>query len=83
MAFVGSMGRKYMTALTFTVTLSLVMMSCGGTSIVMVLRLTFTSLSMPGMIIISPGPLSGMSLPRRKTTPLSYSFSIFIAANRK
>jgi hypothetical protein len=46
---------------------------------VTVLRLTFTILSIIGHIITRPGPFNGITLPSLKTTPLSYSFSIFIA----
>src|SRR5574340_48441 len=68
-----------MTAFTLTVTLSLVMTSCGGTSIVTVRRLTRTSLSMKGMMTTTPGPFPPMSplanRPQRKITPRSYSRS--------
>src|SRR5215813_4796135 len=70
-----------MTAFTLTDTLSRVITSCGGTSMVIVLRLTFTILSMNGMSSTSPGPEPSppglkMALarrPNRKMTPRSYS----------
>jgi len=43
--------------LTFTETLSRVITSCGGTSIVIVRRLTFTILSMNGIRSTRPGPV--------------------------
>src|SRR5687768_7764884 len=68
-----------MTAFTFTVTLSLVITSCGGTSIATVRKLTRTSLSMKGMMTTTPGPLPPISprasRPHRKITPRSYSRS--------
>jgi hypothetical protein len=63
-------------------TLSLVITSCGGTSKVISLRLTFIILSTKGMIKIIPGPLLAMSLPKRKITPLSYSFIILTTCVR-
>jgi hypothetical protein len=41
---------------------------------VMVLRLIFTSVCMPGIIILRPGPLTLWNFPRKNTTPLSYSY---------
>jgi hypothetical protein len=38
---------------------------------------------MIGHMITRPGPLIGIILPRRNTTPLSYSLSILIALERK
>src|SRR4030067_528264 len=72
-----------MTALTLQESLSLVMTSCGGTSIVTVLRLTFIIFWMPGMRTMSPGPFTAWNLPRKNITPLSYSGSIFIALHKK
>src|ERR671922_2863371 len=70
-----------MTASTRTVTLSLVMMSWGGTFMVIVWRLTFTMRSMPnGMISTNPGPFARpRTRPSRKTTPRSYSWTILMA----
>ncbi len=66
-----------MTALTFAVTLSLVITSCGGTSRVMTRRSIFTRRSTPnGMMKKRPGPLSAMRRPSRNTTPRSYSFAM-------
>src|SRR5436190_7096874 len=68
---------KYRTALTLVVTLSLVMISCGGTSRVITRRSILTTLSTPnGMMKYRPGPFSPMRRPRRKTTPRSYSFAM-------
>src|SRR6266849_6105956 len=80
-ALLASSTRKKMTALTLTETLSLVMTSCGGTSMVMVRRLTLTILSTSGMRRSSPGPVPsppGLTtaracLPKRKMTARSYS----------
>ena len=63
-----------MTAFTLAVTLSLVMISWGGTSSVIVRRSILTRRSTPnGMMKKSPGPLRGIRRPSRKTTPRSYS----------
>src|SRR6185436_8003080 len=70
-----------MTAFTFTETLSRVITSWGGTSMVMVRRLTLTILSTKGSRSTSPGPEPsppGFSTalarrPNRKITPRSYS----------
>src|ERR1700735_2397745 len=67
--------RKYSTALTFTVTLSLVITSCGGMSSVTVRRSIRAIRSSTGITKITPGPRYGVSRPRRKTTPRSYSLS--------
>src|SRR3990172_9264657 len=72
--------RKYTTALTFTVTLSRVIASCEGTSMVITLRSTFTMRSTNGMRRMKPGPLTPTYRPRRKTTPRSYSWTILTAA---
>ncbi len=66
-----------MTAFTFTVTLSRVMHSWLGTSIVTVRRSIFTIRSTIGRITNSPGPRAPTSRPRRKITPRSYSETIF------
>jgi hypothetical protein len=50
---------------------------------VIVRRSTLTILSIIGQIIIRPGPLTGISLPSLKMTPLSYSRKILIALERK
>src|SRR5512146_1095596 len=80
-ALAASSTRKKITAFTFTETLSRVITSWGGTSMVMVRRLTFTILSMNGMSRTRPGPEPSppglkMALarrPKRKITPRSYS----------
>src|SRR3989338_6576190 len=86
-ALVGSMTRKYVTALTFAETLSLVMISCGGISKAISRRLTTTIRSMGNKTKTIPGPLgSPNTRPRRKITPRSYSFKIrtlFNNQNRK
>src|SRR5215471_6562065 len=71
-----------MTAFTFTETLSLVMTSCAGTSIVTVRRPTFTARSMMGMSRMSPGPRSPTSRPSRNTTSRSYSRTTLIELTR-
>src|SRR5215212_5732657 len=69
-----------MTAVTRAGTLSRVMISWGGTSMVTVLRSTFTILSTNGSRMKSPGPLGPpWTRPRRKMTPRSYSLTIFTA----
>src|ERR687898_573699 len=69
-----------MTAFTRAGTLSRVMMSCGGTSMVTVLRSILTILSTKGKRINSPGPLGPpWTRPRRKITPRSYSLTILMA----
>src|SRR5918994_962864 len=69
-----------MTALTRAGTLSRVMTSCGGTSMVTVLKSILTILSTNGRRIKSPGPLGPpCTRPRRKITPRSYSLTILTA----
>jgi hypothetical protein len=51
-------------------TLSRVMTSCGGTSIVIVRMSILTILSMIGIRMMRPGPFVAMILPRRKMTAL-------------
>src|ERR671921_1080126 len=69
-----------MTALTRAGTLSRVMTSWGGTSMVTVLRSILTILSTNGSSRNSPGPLGPpWTLPRRKITPRSYSLTTFTA----
>src|SRR5919112_3097498 len=69
-----------MTAVTLAGTLSRVIMSCGGTSIVTVLRSILTILSTKGKRMNSPGPLGPpCTRPRRKITPRSYSLTILMA----
>src|SRR5215217_8303015 len=69
-----------MTALTLAGTLSRVMTSWGGTSMVTVLRSILTILSTNGSSRNSPGPLGPpCTRPRRKMTPRSYSFTTFTA----
>src|SRR5918998_1005571 len=56
------------------------MTSCGGTSMVMVLRSILTILSTKGSRMKSPGPLGPpVTRPRRKMTPRSYSLTILMA----
>jgi hypothetical protein len=62
--------------LTLTVTLSRVMTSWGGMSMVTVRSDTFTIRSTMGMMKNRPGPLAPMTRPRRKITPRSYSLTI-------
>src|SRR3990172_2896833 len=60
-------------------------MSCGGTSIVTVLRLTRTIFWTTGRIMMSPGPLTPRSTSTRpsvNSTPLSYSLSILMELMR-
>src|ERR671920_679500 len=72
-----------MTAVTRAGTLSRVMISCGGTSMVTVLKSILTILSTNGRRIKSPGPLGPpCTRPRRKITPRSYSLTILIALVR-
>src|SRR5215208_484512 len=72
-----------MTAVTRAGTLSRVMTSWGGTSIVTVLRSTLTILFTNGINKNSPGPLAPpWTRPRRKMTPRSYSLTIFTALIR-
>src|SRR5215217_6508028 len=69
-----------MTAVTRAGTLSRVMISWGGTSIVTVLRSILTILSTTGRRMKSPGPLGPpCTLPILKITPRSYSLTILIA----
>src|SRR5215208_5002355 len=69
-----------MTAVTRAGTVSRVMISWGGTSIVTVLRSILTILSTTGRRTKSPGPLGPpCTLPRRKITPRSYSLTILMA----
>src|SRR5918997_6826103 len=72
-----------MTAFTRAGTLSLVMMSWGGTSMVTVLRSTLTILSMEGRRMKSPGPLGPpLTRPSLKITPRSYSLTTLMALIR-
>src|SRR5215470_5033070 len=73
MARRGSTTRKYSTALTFTETLSRVITSCGGTSMVTVRRSTRSMRSTSGMRYTIPGPRAPTKRPSRKTTPRSNS----------
>src|SRR5215212_9517336 len=71
-----------MTAVTLAGTLSRVMISWGGTSIVTVLRSILTILSTSGHNTKSPGPLGPpCTLPILKITPRSYSLTILMALN--
>src|SRR5918997_2613961 len=79
----GSTTLKYTTALTLAGTLSRVITSWGGTSMVTVLRSILTMLSMNGSRMKSPGPLGPpCTRPRRKITPRSYSVTILIALSK-
>src|SRR5262245_22327367 len=71
-----------MTAFTFTETLSFVITSCAGTSMVTVRRPTFTARSSTGISRIRPGPRSPTSNPRRNTTSRSYSRTTLIELTR-
>src|SRR5215212_8458154 len=69
-----------MTAVTRAGTLSRVMISCGGTSIVTVLRSILTILSTIGRRMKRPGPFGPpCTLPILKITPRSYSLTILMA----
>src|SRR5215216_7321247 len=69
-----------MTAVTLAGTLSRVIISCGGTSMVTVLRSILTILSTTGRRMKSPGPLGPpCTLPILKITPRSYSLTILMA----
>src|SRR5215212_2037090 len=69
-----------MTAVTRAGTLSRVMISWGGTSIVTVLRSILTILSTTGRRIKSPGPFGPpCTLPSLKITPRSYSLTTLMA----
>src|SRR5215211_8209874 len=71
-----------MTAVTLAGTLSRVMISWGGTSIVTVLRSILTILSTNGNRMKSPGPLAPpWTRPSLKITPRSYSLTILMALN--
>src|ERR1043165_175000 len=77
------MTRRKTTAFTFSVTLSRVMMSCGGTSNASCRSDTRTIRSIGAKTRKSPGPFaSGSRRPRRKITPRSYSGRILIEASR-
>src|SRR5256885_4851114 len=67
-----------MTAFTFTDTLSLVITSCAGTSMVTVRNPTLTARSIPGIRMMRPGPRSPTSSPSRNTTRRSYSRTTLI-----
>src|SRR5215213_5481934 len=71
-----------MTAVTRAGTLSRVIISWGGTSIVTVLRSILTILSTTGRRMKSPGPFGPpCTLPILKITPRSYSLTILMALN--
>jgi hypothetical protein len=82
-ALEASITLKYITALTFIETLSLVITSWEGTSIATTRRLTLTILSTIGIRKIKPGPLVAISRPNLNMTPLSYSRRILIALARR
>src|SRR5262245_62002257 len=71
-----------MTAFTFTETLSLVITSCAGTSMVTVRKPTLTARSSTGISRIRPGPRSPTRSPRRNTTSRSYSRTTLIELMR-
>ena len=73
MARWGSTTRKKITALTLTDTLSLVMTSWVGTSIVIVWRFTRIIRCRTGITMMTPGPLTCWNFPKKKITPRSYS----------
>src|SRR5579884_2048566 len=62
------------------VTLSRVITSCAGISMVRVRRSTLIMRSMYGTRMIRPGPRAPASRPSRKTTPRSYSCTTLIVA---
>src|SRR6202021_869877 len=71
------MTRKKITAFTLSVTLSRVMMSCGGTSRASWRNETRTMRSIGANTRMTPGPLAALKRrPRRKITPRSYSANI-------
>src|SRR3972149_4048301 len=72
-----------MTASTFTVTLSRVMISWLGTSRVKTRRSIFTIRSTMGRMMNRPGPLAPCKRPSRKMTPRSYSWTIFTARGKR
>src|ERR1017187_2184047 len=72
-AATGSTTRKYTTASTVTETLSRVMISCLGTSIVTTRRSIRTMRSTMGISSTRAGPLALRSFPSRNTTARSYS----------
>ncbi len=79
MALRGSITRMKITAFTFNVTLSRVMMSCGGTSSASCRSETRTMRSNGLKTKMMPGPLGSSSRrPRRKITPRSYSARILM-----
>ena len=73
MALIGSTTRKYTTASTRTVTLSLVMPSWAGTAMATICMLTFCIRSPTGRITVSPAPRGRPStFPNLKMMPCSY-----------
>src|SRR5947209_4314961 len=77
------MTRRKTTAFTFSVTLSRVMMSCGGTSNASCRSEMRTIRSIGANTRKMPGPLASLSRrPRRKMTPRSYSGRILIELSR-
>src|SRR5215472_897086 len=77
-ALIGSTTRKYTTASTRTLTLSLVMPSWAGTAMATICMLTFCSRSPIGRMIVSPGPrVPGRTLPNLKIRPCSYCCTTF------
>src|SRR5436309_13629531 len=77
------MTRRKTTAFTFSVTLSRVMMSCGGTSNASCRSEMRTILSIGAKTRKMPGHLASLSRrPGRKMTPRSYSGRILIELSR-
>src|SRR3972149_6251639 len=71
-ALVTSTTRKYNTASTFMVTLSLVITSCGSSIIASILVSTLIIRSTIGTMKLIPGFLTTMNRPKRSNTPLSH-----------
>src|ERR1051325_2844731 len=67
-----------MTAFTLTDTLSLVITSCAGTSMVTVRNTTFTARSIPGIRMMRSDRCAPTSSPSRNTTRRSYSRTTLI-----
>ena len=74
----GSTTRYHATAFTWTVTLSLVISSRAGMSIVVTCRLTRTMRSAMAGTNRSPGARTVRIFPNRNTTPRSYSLTTLI-----
>src|SRR6185369_13177324 len=70
--FTASATRKYATADTSTLTLSLVMMPCDWIGMVTIRRLTRCRTSTNGMMTVRPGSRTPTTRPNRNSTPRSY-----------